>query len=713
MRETTVVPLENQGFRLVSGDYALTLEDGHLRVRRTDGADGLAFATLGEWGWDLLSCIQQRRIEETESGPQVTLLARRDDAAFSLTFGANPARPGLFRWEFSVTPQRPLRGVPEVPELTFTAAPRTTLYTVQAPMAAGLVYLYEGALLDSTLFYFQDFTALNDYFACSQSRPLGGIFPPPLPHLPSGVVGLLGRDLGLALPEAGMATLPAGQRTVFSKGYLALTPGRPEDEAAMTRRFLEDLAAVYRCLQRPDTELVNWQDLARRTIRDLLDPRNWVEVQGKPFLRAYVNDERTTPELIAQLDVLTSLRAYCARYGHDATTHELDRRLSGTLSYFYDPRIRTIINQPITDYPIADSWYFVTGLVDLYRLARGGDEQARRILMDSVERIIETAHRYRYIFPVFVDPVGAIHPLQPDPPMCPPMEYDVAGGYAYLMLCLYEETGEVRYLEEARAAVEAMAGLGFDLAYELHVTALAATACARLYRQTGDEAYLRLSLLPLANFLRHCWLWECDYGHAKSYRTFFGLLPMTYAGVITPKEQYESWMNLIEYLRLLGEEAPESVRLLLAEFCRHTLNTMCSALAPLRPPESVARAPRIHKPVPQNAPELYIPLEDVRDGWDLGGQIGQELYGSGMALTFAADAYAEPGPGVTLYSEYPLLRQDGKSFTLAGTPDCEVEVALWGAVERVTDETGRPVPLQREGDSLRFRARGGQTYRFA
>lgn len=33
-----------------------------------------------------------------------------------------------------------------------------------------------------------------------------------------------------------------------------------------------------------------WQDLARRTLADLPDPRNWVTVAGRPFLRAYADD---------------------------------------------------------------------------------------------------------------------------------------------------------------------------------------------------------------------------------------------------------------------------------------------------------------------------------------------------------------------------------------------------------------------------------------
>lgn len=541
-----------------------------------------------------------------------------------------------------------------------------TLYAQQAPMAAGLVYLYEGALLDSTLFYFQDLTALNGYFAASRTSPMGDAFPTPLPHLPSGIVGYRDGRLGLALPGEGLAALPVGTITVISDGYLALTPGRPADERTMALRFLEDLAAVYGRIARTETTLVDWRELAQRTMADLPDPRNRVEVTGQRFLRAYVNSDRTTPELIAQLDVLTSLRDYCARYGNSALTSDLDGRLSATLPYFYSPGARSMLNQPLAVRREADSWYFVTGLVDLARLARGGDPAARRLLANSVERAVEIAHRYNYIFPIFFDPAGDTHPLQPL--LYPPHEYDVAGAYAYLMLDLHEETFEARYLQEARAAVEALGGHGFDLAYELHVTALAATACARLFRLTGERSYVELSLVPLANLLRDCWLWECEYGHAAGYRTFFGLLPMTFATVITPKEQCEAWQSLAEYLRLCHGAVPAPVEMLVAEFCRHTLNTLRSAFAPLMPPESTAVRPQVQRHVERTAPELYVPLEDIRDGWQQSGNIAQELYGAGMALTFAAHAYVSLRPGLTIYSEYPLVGQDACSFTLSGTP---------------------------------------------
>lgn len=245
--ETAVVPLEGYGFCLTSGEYALRLEEGRLRVARQGATEGVAFATLGEEGWNALPFIRQRRIEQVEGRPRVTLLAGHDGAAFSLTFDADPARPGLFHWRFAVTPRKRSTGVPPFPEMAFTTPPRITLYTQQAPMAAGLVYLYEETVLDSTLFYFQDLTALNGYFAATRTGPTGDLFPTPLLHLPPGIVGCREDRLGLALPGAEGATLPAGATTVVSEGYLALTPGRPEDEPEMARRFLEDLTAPPAC----------------------------------------------------------------------------------------------------------------------------------------------------------------------------------------------------------------------------------------------------------------------------------------------------------------------------------------------------------------------------------------------------------------------------------------------------------------------------------
>ena len=138
-------------------------------------------------------------------------------------------------------------------------------------------------------------------------------------------------------------------------------------------------------------------------------------------------------------------------------------------------------------------------------------------------------------------------------------------------------------LEEAKAAIEHLRGHGFGLAYETHITAQAAAAAARLWQLTGDATYLDLSYGPVANLLRLSWLYEVDYGPAAGARTFFGLMPTQRAAVITPKEQYEAWIFLAEYLRRAHGHIAPSAEKLVAEFCQHTLLTLPYAFSPLLP----------------------------------------------------------------------------------------------------------------------------------
>lgn len=49
---------------------------------------------------------------------------------------------------------------------------------------------------------------------------------------------------------------------------------------------------------------------------------------------------------------------------------------------------------------------------------------------------------------------------------------DVGGIYAYVMLQAFELTGEMRFLAEARAAIDAAAGMRFELEYQANLTAL-------------------------------------------------------------------------------------------------------------------------------------------------------------------------------------------------------------------------------------------------
>ncbi|HVD70976.1 MAG TPA: hypothetical protein VNG34_08990, partial [Actinomycetota bacterium] len=70
------------------------------------------------------------------------------------------------------------------------------------------------------------------------------------------------------------------------------------------------------------------------------------------------------------------------------------------------------------------------------------------------------------------------------------------------------------------------------------------------------------------------------------------------------------------------------------------------------------------------------PLEDLQDGWEQSGTVGQEIYGAGMAMAFATRHYRHlAGTSLAVYIEYPItnertLKRGGRSsltFELLGS----------------------------------------------
>ena len=186
-----------------------------------------------------------------------------------------------------------------------------------------------------------------------------------------------------------------------------------------------------------------------------------------------------------------------------------------------------------------------------------GYEIGARLARDSRAAWTDFAHTVDYLFPKLYD-FMTWQGMGREP--------DAAGGYALYMLRLADLGCGEPCLQEAKAAVQAFPGHGFAFAYETHMTAAAALAAAELAVRTGDDRWLDYAYGPIANLIRLSWVYEVDYGPAGSARTFFGLMPTQEAGVITPKEQYEAWIYLAEFLRLAHGRVDPDVEKLVAEF---------------------------------------------------------------------------------------------------------------------------------------------------
>jgi len=113
--------------------------------------------------------------------------------------------------------------------------------------------------------------------------------------------------------------------------------------------------------------------------------------------------------------------------------------------------------------------------------------------------------------------------------------------------------------------------------------------------------------------------------------------------------------------------------------------------------------------VARNDLTLYIPLEDLRDLWELSGSIGQQIYGAGMAPAMAALALVEIRSGVIVYSSYPIVSVDGEWVTFAGIEDTYAPVVVAG-VDKIFDRDGQEIEAQQCGKALCFLAEGGAAY---
>jgi hypothetical protein len=625
------------------GDFQAVFGEGiffdALVVRHPGAETALALRPLGR-ELNLLRTVDEVRPTAELGDSGVRLTGRDEWVGYDLLLENYLYNPGLLHYQVVIEPHAQLpSGLVEL-EWQFVdsntgeeTAANMEFFAERASFAAPMFYGYS-ATLDATLLYWFDLTRINPFIEVTR-------------YGPAGTAGHRGRSFGHTLTSSDLRKLPTGESLVLYDAYLYVTPGRAADESAMFNNYLQQTSDIYDLIAKPEISLPDWQALARETLTDLDDPATWVELNGKRYWRAYVSDTRQSAEAITQLDVGLGAARFAARYGVEQATR-IAQLAEATLEDFYNPRFGLVQNSG----PLAvtgnqgrgDTWYELGHVLKMAEWGLLGSDVAAELALRSADAWMDYAHTadYRfhrfYSFPDPDNPDAAWQGSEREP--------DASGAYAYYMLLLHELTGEERFLQEATAAVEALAGNGFFLAYETHITAQAAAACARLWQLTGDPHYLALSYGSIANLVRLAWVWEVDYGPAAEATTFWGLNPTQRSGVITPKEQYEAWIYLDEYLRLTHGAVDPSVEKLIAEFLKYTLATLAYTLPPVAPEGVVTENPSAYSTVAENRLDLYIPLEDMRDSWGTWGAIGQQVYGAGMAPTLAALSYLEVN-GVT------------------------------------------------------------------
>lgn len=566
------------------------------------------------------------------------------------------------------------------------------IYARQVGPRSGLVYFSLTRPRGLSALYFQNLTSLNDY--CSQTETSL-----------SDVVGGEWPELGLSLPATTEKPLEADRETVVSDAYIIFSQVIPEDDLEMAPQFLDMLAQVYLALPRYETEYIHWPDIAKKSLRDLNNSEKcWTKEKDLRYLNAYVGDYSNPPESMVQLTALLPMLEY-AEWSREGIPLA-DELLAGLLR-FYNKKAGVLArwlpsetdrldgSEPQKNPEAMDSWYLYHSLLNVSRLAVHGDKKAETLFLDSMDYAIKVAHRFDYHWPVFYN-MFTLEVEVAETKEGEGGETDVPGVYAHVMLQAYQLTKEQRYLEEAKKAVRSLKGLGFNLFYQANITLFGAGALLRLWKETGEDQYLKMSYVNMANIFNNMWLWESDYGYGKDYKTFFALFPLKNAPYTAVYEELEGFAAFHDYLLQHGSRTPEWLNILSAEFLRCMLNKALYYYPPALPREMLSEKPKTG----ELDPKLWIPLEDIYDGWDLAGQVGQEVYGAGMPFGLIPRHYWRiPDEKFMIYIDYPItdfssIEKGEAMFRVLGDPrlSCRLRMMPTGRAElptfKVTTERG-------------------------
>ena len=551
-----------------------------------------------------------------------------------VSFKTDSPELSLLRIKTQLTPSEPLL-IPFLPrdvyvldnDLNPTLA-EGRVEAAQRGLNSGVLFFHVDEPAFGSVLYFQNFTALNDYFIATDTTPdtaVGGKWPE-LGYLPP------------TPPQSGtppVNPLPAGQPVVMTDALVVFHDDAACDEQDSARRFLQMLGAAYGQLDTPRTEFRDWVGRAERTLHDLeTSPSATIRHYGHVYIHPYTGTEY--PDVMVQMSVIAALQDYAVWTGKPI---DFQATLEAGLDKFYDLDLKTMRRYlpnvgKDKDALAVDSWYLYHPLLNLGHRALDGDARARRLFEGSLDYAIRAAHHFKYAWPIQfkVDDFEVIVKARNDDGLG---QTDVGGLYAYVMLQAHELTGKPRYLTEARAAIDAARGMRFELNYQANLTAWGASACVRLWRITNDIYYLRQSYVYLASFFHNCAIWESQIKFAKHYSNFLGVTCLHDGPYMALYECFDSVAALERYMKDSGPDLDAAARLLVSEYCKYALYRAWFYYPDALPKEVLATDVR-NGTIDS---KLSFPLEDLYHDGQPAGQVGQEIYGAGAAFVFASRSF--------------------------------------------------------------------------
>jgi hypothetical protein len=543
----------------------------------------------------------------------------------------------------------------------------------QRGLNSGVLYFRIDEPGFGNVLYFQNLTAMNDYYRATGTKP-------------DGAVGGIWPELGYLMPTPPQSGTPptdplkAGVEVTLSDAILVFRHEAPPHERESARQFIQLLGAAYKMLDLPRTEYRDWVDRAERTLRDLDQaPEATIDHYGHRYVHPYTAAEY--PDIMVQMSLVASIHEWGQWRGEP---HPLEAEFKAGLEKFYDPKLKSLRRYlpnvgDDKNADAVDSWYLYHPMVNLGILALHGDKDARKLLMKSIDFGIKAAQHFDYKWPVQYD-ITDFSVITDVAEADGRGQTDVGGIYAWVMLQAFELTDEKRFLDEARNAIDAAMGLRFNVNYQANLTAWGAAACMRLWRITNDQVYLEQSYVYLGSFFHNCEIWESDIQLASHYSNFLGATCLQDAPYMAIYECFDSFAAFERYLDDSGPELEPAARMLIAEYCKYALYRAWFYYPDALPPEAVSPKQRENNGHVDR--RLSFPLEDLYADGQLAGQVGQEIYGAGAAFIFATRAFHHvEGAPFRLYCDHfvPVMERTGDrslTITLDGGETCTAGLSL-------------------------------------
>lgn len=262
-------------------------------------------------------------------------------------------------------------------------------------------------------------------------------------------------------PPLPKADLVLQRNLVVSDSMLITSSGIPFGAGERASVFLRLYTALLPLvLPSAHMRVDDWQQLALRSKDDIAN-RNGTGVLSSAgrLLRVYYNDFRLTNiELIAQLDVITSIRHWGNNSNYVQELATAVRRID-----FYHPELHSISDITAShvispgDGMLFDGFFLLNHMVKLGEMALADDTWAKGVFLRSIDHIIDMGREFDYVF-------GIYKPLPLQKATLPGFkgfieERSDAYGYLYVMMLAHSLTGNSTYLAEARAVHNAPGAL--------------------------------------------------------------------------------------------------------------------------------------------------------------------------------------------------------------------------------------------------------------